>query len=1101
MTQEPRVDGGWFGKLSPSGRHVLTTWLGDHDPGLGYRRCASIVDGRVVYVGGYGGGWETDDTVIIYSFTLQCLVRWTIGQGEPTPLTGPTRAGGNTLACANGRHIIGVQTPARSYLMWDDGTVIEDAGSPALSDDAQHLAYLRRGALVLHEEVVHPGPCGQPSFGSNSLMCEVGDGRVLAIADVRNPDLVGAPEFFGFKGIRLMKPHAVWVPGLSTLCYSCHTDDALILVRWRERMGWPLARGVIDQGFHDERPVGNDVRVVWSLGGALQDRPQPLTDAIDVIAAVTPSAPMGDVPWTKSTPIDLTPYIVGDDAHWPRTGDHEMDRRWDGRHLYWIKFGHPDHWEHWELAGDSWYLREDRSQSGAGDYSFHPGRWFPRVWNLGGEVVCNDNRIQEYDPATCALKSSSLGNPRTFTYTLRFLAAWSRITLGGSIGTLTSPDDLPVAVLLEYDPGGPHDTRETGLFVRGWGSSRWQAYDQKTGALLIQTQWMTLGGLRLTPTQGCYRALQGGSMSASLTITTPFPKTAAAGEDVVLEGKSTGGRFDRLFWRYRPHGAAQWTEKEDDFRTTLKFTAGVYDIGLRGEGPDGPAETGVPRLLTVTAAPSAATISSADVQDLQDTLEAEYKVQHAPSETFIDPAGRVLWLSAYLTLRQQGRAHASALAEVVSTIRRIEGRAPQQPGGGGNPGGGGPARVAFPTALWAAYRAARPPTFLTMAPGAAKQDEARKYMRGFGRQARYTLGEQWGVKRAGPPEANRPESKDVLPHVRFGHQQGDEFWGFDVFTGVDDNVTQVNENPGGQLLSGDQVFIPVEPQNVLGAAGEPGGTGGQPGGGGGGDDEQPPTNIPRLTEIAVVDGRWKQQIVGIGNLYGLGPQIDPRPALDEDRSLGFQIVRTFVGDLDQIGLTQDMALDRIATYLQWCAERELLCYPSCGTNRDPGHEWHRRLAATFRSFPHVVKMVEMVNEALQRGGWATPEKLREYAAEYEGLGVPVVLSAPDGDNDLSRAYVYKRIRAFHYRRDRGADDLGLFVSDDAGLNQEPIGVAEIAQPGRRTSDIEFVRALAAGNRRYGFGGFYHAEDALWARPLGPIQRRGAITFLRASYGQ
>src|SRR5690349_2320306 len=134
-----------------------------------------------------------------------------------------------------------------------------------------------------------------------------------------------------------------------------------------------------------------------------------------------PTRVAAPIEWHGTEAIDLLPFIVGDDARWPRHGTHDLDRRWDGHDLWWIKFGHPDHWEHWVLDGDAFYLREDRSQSGAGDYSFHPGVWFPRRMTLHQKIDAPDNVIQEYDPRTCAIKPST----RVFPYRLRLLQAWS----------------------------------------------------------------------------------------------------------------------------------------------------------------------------------------------------------------------------------------------------------------------------------------------------------------------------------------------------------------------------------------------------------------------------------------------------------------------------------------------------------------------------------------------------------------------------------------------------------------------------------------------------------------------------------------------------
>lgn len=301
------------------------------------------------------------------------------------------------------------------------------------------------------------------------------------------------------------------------------------------------------------------------------------------------------LPWTGTLPLDLLPFLVGDNARWPRHGSHDMDQRWDGRDLWLIKFGHPDHWEHWILDGDSFYLQEDRSQSGAGDYSFHPGRWFPRTMSLGQSIDAPDNVIQEYDPQTCAIKPAT----RTFPYRLRFLQAWTRISLGGDIGTLDG-HGAAVAVLLEYNPGGDRDTRETGLYALGWGIVRWQDISEATGEVLNETTFNVLGGVAgLTPTQGCYRPLAPHA-KPTITIREDFgPKSGRA----PLTWQATAlitGDVTRIVWRWRKQGDTTWLKKTDDAHTTVTLTEpGVYQIGVDAFGPGGSDGTAIPRIITV----------------------------------------------------------------------------------------------------------------------------------------------------------------------------------------------------------------------------------------------------------------------------------------------------------------------------------------------------------------------------------------------------------------------------------------------------------------------------------------------------------------------
>lgn len=318
------------------------------------------------------------------------------------------------------------------------------------------------------------------------------------------------------------------------------------------------------------------------------------------IALLMPALPPGQarvapIAWTGTQPLDLLPFIVGEDAHWPRHGSHDLDRRWDGRDLWWIKFGHPDHWEHWRLDGEAFRLLEDRSQSGSGDYSFHPGAWFPRRMALHQTVDAPDNVIQEYDPTTCAIKPSG----GVFPYRLRFLQAWTRIDLGGDIGILDGRG-APVAVLLEYDPGGDDDTRETNLFALGWGLVRWQAISQQSGDVLNETTFNQLGGQAgLVPTAGCYRPLAPHA-PPTITIRDDYGPTKGRAPLTWHATAVTTGDVSRIVWRWRRQGEKSWTSKEDDRRTSVTLPdPGTYEIGVDAYGPGGSDGTAKPRLIIV----------------------------------------------------------------------------------------------------------------------------------------------------------------------------------------------------------------------------------------------------------------------------------------------------------------------------------------------------------------------------------------------------------------------------------------------------------------------------------------------------------------------
>lgn len=64
----------------------------------------------------------------------------------------------------------------------------------------------------------------------------------------------------------------------------------------------------------------------------------------------------------------------------------------------------------------------------------------------------------------------------------------------------------------------------------------------------------------------------------------------------------------------------------------------------------------------------------------------------------------------------------------------------------------------------------------------------------------------------------------------------------------------------------------------------------------------------------------------------------------------------------------------------------------------------------------------------------------------------------------------------------------------AMVADEPIGVAEYDQPGRRTANCDIIEVLAHSAKAFGRGMTYHSEDGLYSRPLGPKQSECADVF-------
>jgi hypothetical protein len=499
MTEDVRITGGWNPRLSPSGQHCLSTWIGEPDA-QGVRPTASIVNRQVICAGGYGGDWLNETTVVITDNNNGGrLLLWSVGDAEPKPLHGPIAIGGNVIAAANGMLAISRTDPPRTLIAAGDVTELPGFVQPALSDSGEDYAYLRQADSTLshHGFIVDERACFNPQFGGETLAYEC-DSRIYGFTTLGQPriDLT-------IPGLPQHRPIPVWT-GRDLVVLS-HTNTGVILQQWGSPRGWTVYQGITGGPHHARALDATHVRCVWSVRGELQET------VIDLDSASIDLTPHDDE-WTDTAPIDLLPLIVGDESRWPRHGSHDLHQTWDGRILDLVKFSGPDNWERWELVGDQFYLREDRSQSGAGDYSFHPGTWFGRHMALGQWITVPDNQIQRYEPKSCAVQSVS-----RFPYRVGLVRAWRRLDCGGDIG-IVERTSKPAAVLLAYDPGGLHDTIEYYLFVDGWGLAKWRVQNQDDPSTYHETVFTFLGGTRVTPTQGCYKALHPPEKPVSLTV-------------------------------------------------------------------------------------------------------------------------------------------------------------------------------------------------------------------------------------------------------------------------------------------------------------------------------------------------------------------------------------------------------------------------------------------------------------------------------------------------------------------------------------------------------------------------------------------------------
>lgn len=248
----------------------------------------------------------------------------------------------------------------------------------------------------------------------------------------------------------------------------------------------------------------------------------------------------------------------------------------------------------------------------------------------------------------------------------------------------------------------------------------------------------------------------------------------------------------------------------------------------------------------------------------------------------------------------------------------------------------------------------------------------------------------------------------------------------------------------------------------------------------------------------------RYRILGCSMLSALRPGQDWRPAADEADRLGFQVWRLFGGRLPWAG--QDLAhvyasLPPLLTEARQRGRHVLLDYHTeAGTGYDL--EAHtRELEAITADRDNVLKSVANESWHPSQGGRLTPQRCAELAAMMSG---PVSFGA--GENDEDQVYVTGAAWGAKHR-DRGRElwndvrrQNELRMVQDAAdvpiLDEEGKGAAEASVPGKRESSPAYFFTQAALAQLFNLGGsIFHSDDGLWARPLGPNQRRCAEAFI------
>lgn len=247
------------------------------------------------------------------------------------------------------------------------------------------------------------------------------------------------------------------------------------------------------------------------------------------------------------------------------------------------------------------------------------------------------------------------------------------------------------------------------------------------------------------------------------------------------------------------------------------------------------------------------------------------------------------------------------------------------------------------------------------------------------------------------------------------------------------------------------------------------------------------------------------RIVGASLLAPFRPGHDYRPALDEAHALGSNLVRVFCGPLPWASQTQALVYDGLPGLFDEARSRNLHVYPSYITEAGTGYDVVAHIdeiEARTHNRDNVLR--ELANEPWHptQGGRLSPERCVDLNAR---LLWPAGLGA--AEDDESTAYAGGGFVPIHLSRSRDKWNMVrrvremLTASETTGkpaFNQEPIGAAEASEPGKRESDPAIFYCMGALNRLFGVGGVFHSEDGLWARPLGPNQRRCAEAFARGS---
>lgn len=233
--------------------------------------------------------------------------------------------------------------------------------------------------------------------------------------------------------------------------------------------------------------------------------------------------------------------------------------------------------------------------------------------------------------------------------------------------------------------------------------------------------------------------------------------------------------------------------------------------------------------------------------------------------------------------------------------------------------------------------------------------------------------------------------------------------------------------------------------------------------------------------------------------------------LDEIRALGFNGFRVFAGDLGWAGQTTESAIAALPGLLTAARQRGLyaLVVALTGTALGYDPEAHvRTLAGPCAITPACI--IEGANELghpTQSAQVSDPVWLASMLQRVIPSGTLWAVGAMLGQDELiDDRYPADggRYSTAHLNRDRPKWEQVRRVREIAAISEttdkpamsgEPIGAAEVSEPGRRESDPAFFYAYGALCRLFEVACVFHSEDGLNARPLSTNQRVCAQDFL------